>query len=45
MVPMTAALADMLPQLAISYLAPWQWIAIVALIVLIVVWVMLRRKQ
>ena len=42
---MTAALADMLPVLGQSILQPWQWIAIVALIVLIVVWVMLRRKQ
>lgn len=44
---MTAALADMLLPLAQSkpLLAPWQWIAIVALIVLIVVWVMMRRKQ
>lgn len=45
MVSMTAALADMLPVLGQSILQPWQWIAIVALIVLIVVWVMLRRKQ
>ncbi len=30
---------------AIAYIQGWQWIAIVALIVLIAVWVVLRRRQ
>jgi len=42
---MTSALGEMLPQLAAAYIQGWQWIAIVALIVLIIVWVMMRRKQ
>lgn len=28
-----------------DYIHGWQWAAIIALIVLIVVWIMLRRRQ
>lgn len=34
---MIAALSD--------YIHGWQWAAIIALIVLIVIWIVLRRKQ
>ena len=40
---MNSALGTLLP-LAMDYIRGWQWIAIVALIVLIIVWVMMRRR-